>query len=202
VFEGAADPARSDEHGRRDAGEVCVLPFQFPHARYQTELSQLLALLAGFAAGPCPLGVTAAADYTEATSGELRFTRPNAPANGAEIAAAASRSRGDSGPICALWDGPAGRESRLASSAMPIYEFRCANCGETFEELVPAEGTTLACPACGSVDSERVLSNVSPPGRLPRGAKVRDSESRRREREAARRDRISEAQKARRGGGS
>jgi len=85
---------------------------------------------------------------------------------------------------------------------MPIYEFRCAGCGEVFEELVAGEGAAAACPACGSADSERVLSNVSPPGRLPRGAKVRDSESRRREREAARRDRIAEAQKARRGRGA
>ena len=85
---------------------------------------------------------------------------------------------------------------------MPIYEFECAQCGCRFEELVASGAGTPACPDCGSIDTERLLSPVSPPGRLPRGAKMRDSESRRREREAARQERIGEAQKARRKAGS
>lgn len=46
----------------------------------------------------------------------------------------------------------------------------------------------------------RLISYVAPPGRLPRGAKVRDSEARRGEREAARRGRLAETAKLRAAG--
>jgi putative FmdB family regulatory protein len=75
---------------------------------------------------------------------------------------------------------------------MPIYEFECEGCGERFEELVAADADGVECPACGATRSRRLLSNVSPPGRQPRGAAVRSDESRRGEREAARVDRIAE----------
>ena len=77
---------------------------------------------------------------------------------------------------------------------MPIYEFECEECGARFEELVAA-GADAPCPACGAPRAHRLISNVSPPGRQPRGARVRSEESRRREREAARRDRIAEHRK-------
>jgi putative FmdB family regulatory protein len=80
---------------------------------------------------------------------------------------------------------------------MPIYEFECAKCGGRFEELIDSDAPAPACPSCGAIQARRILSPVSPPGRVPHGAKVRDSESRRREREAARSERISEARKAR-----
>ncbi|HEU5142253.1 MAG TPA: zinc ribbon domain-containing protein [Solirubrobacterales bacterium] len=69
---------------------------------------------------------------------------------------------------------------------MPIYEFECKGCGRRFEELVHAEATDLACPDCGSTRTSRLLSPVSPPGRQPRGHRVRSDEARRREREASR----------------
>jgi putative FmdB family regulatory protein len=75
---------------------------------------------------------------------------------------------------------------------MPIYEFECEGCGERFEELVAAGADGVECAACGSGSTRRLLSNVSPPGRQPRGAAVRADESRRGEREAARKDRIAE----------
>ncbi len=83
---------------------------------------------------------------------------------------------------------------------MPIYEFECEECGARFEELVAAESEAPACPECGSGRARRLLSNVSPPGRQPRGAAVRSDESRRREREAARQDRIAESRKKRAAG--
>ncbi len=83
---------------------------------------------------------------------------------------------------------------------MPIYEFECEECGARFEELVAAGATAPACPACGSARTRRLISNVSPPGRQPRGAGVRSDESRRREREAARQDRITESRKRRAAG--
>ncbi|HEU5062188.1 MAG TPA: zinc ribbon domain-containing protein [Solirubrobacterales bacterium] len=86
-----------------------------------------------------------------------------------------------------------------APSLMPIYEFECEECGARFEELV-ATGGGSACPTCGSERTRRLYSEVSPPGRQPRGAKVRSDESRRRERESARQQRLSESRKRRAAG--
>lgn len=86
------------------------------------------------------------------------------------------------------------------ASQMPIYEFECKECGERFEELVAAGAVDVACPQCDATEARRLLSNVSPPGRQPRGAAVRSDESRRGEREAARVDRIAESRKKRAAG--
>lgn len=82
---------------------------------------------------------------------------------------------------------------------VPIYEFECEECGACFEELVAA-GAAASCPQCGSKRTRRLYSQVSPPGRQPRGAGVRSDESRRGEREAARQDRLSESRKRRAAG--
>ena len=82
---------------------------------------------------------------------------------------------------------------------MPIYEFECEGCGEVFEELVAA-GAAAPCPECGSERTRRLMSTVSPPGRTPRGAAVRSDESRRREKVAARENRITESRKRRAAG--
>lgn len=79
---------------------------------------------------------------------------------------------------------------------MPIYEFECEACGARFEELVAA-GAAVACGECGSERTRRLYSSVAPPGRQPRGAGVRSDESRRREREAARQDRMADSRKRR-----
>jgi putative FmdB family regulatory protein len=84
---------------------------------------------------------------------------------------------------------------------MPIYEFECEQCERRFEELVAGGTDRAPCPRCGSPQTRRLLSSVSPPARQPRGARVRDSESRRREREAARSERLAEGQKNRAAGG-
>jgi putative FmdB family regulatory protein len=83
---------------------------------------------------------------------------------------------------------------------MPIYEFECEECAARFEELVAAGAADVGCPECGSARTRRLISNVSPPGRQPRGAAVRSDESRRREREAARGDRIAESRRKRAAG--
>lgn len=80
---------------------------------------------------------------------------------------------------------------------MPIYEFECEECGERFEDLVAPGAVGLACTECGSTRTRRLMSGVSPPGRQPRGAKVRSGESQRSEREAARHDRIAESNQRR-----
>lgn len=83
---------------------------------------------------------------------------------------------------------------------MPIYEFECEECGDRFEELVLADADAVACPHCGSERARRLLSQVSPPGRQPRGARVRSNESMRREREAARGERLAETRRKRAAG--
>jgi putative FmdB family regulatory protein len=82
---------------------------------------------------------------------------------------------------------------------MPIYEFQCGDCGARFEELVGAEAAA-ACTACGSERTRRLYSQVSPPGRQPRGAGVRSNESQRREKEAGRQERLAQSKKRRAAG--
>jgi putative FmdB family regulatory protein len=88
---------------------------------------------------------------------------------------------------------------RTTMPRMPIYEFECESCAARFEELV-AIGQFASCPACGSERTRRLYSEVAPPSRQPRGAGVRSDESRRRERESARQDRIAESRKRRAAG--
>jgi len=80
---------------------------------------------------------------------------------------------------------------------MPIYEFECGECGERFEELASSSEAGGTCPSCGSREARRLFSPVSPPGRRPRGAKVRSGEAQRREREAARGERLAETKRKR-----
>jgi len=43
---------------------------------------------------------------------------------------------------------------------MPIYEYRCAECGERFELFVRSSSkqTVPACPKCGSPKVEKAIS--------------------------------------------
>ncbi len=43
---------------------------------------------------------------------------------------------------------------------MPLYEYRCAQCGEEFEKLVRSffGSKDVTCPACGSKSVERLIS--------------------------------------------
>ncbi len=47
---------------------------------------------------------------------------------------------------------------------MPIYEFKCSACSEFFEVLVmksDSEDQTVTCPACKSLEFERVVSRTN-----------------------------------------
>jgi putative FmdB family regulatory protein len=70
---------------------------------------------------------------------------------------------------------------------MPLYDFRCAECGERFEARV-AYDERPPCPACGARGSERLLSSFAGPFTIrPRGREARRSDATRRAREEQRR---------------
>jgi putative FmdB family regulatory protein len=43
---------------------------------------------------------------------------------------------------------------------MPIYEYRCSDCGKKFQALVgmTAEPDEIKCPACGSTKADKLVS--------------------------------------------
>lgn len=46
---------------------------------------------------------------------------------------------------------------------MPMYEYRCSACGHDFETLV-RNGSTPACPQCGSTALDKQVSAPTAPG--------------------------------------
>ncbi len=51
------------------------------------------------------------------------------------------------------------QDRSLYASGMPIYEYLCADCSDTFEELVSISGgSSVRCPSCDSDTVTRLLS--------------------------------------------
>ncbi|ARU30249.1 FmdB family transcriptional regulator [Sulfuriferula sp. AH1] len=48
---------------------------------------------------------------------------------------------------------------------MPIYDYRCNNCDKTFELLVRST-TVFACPQCGSLQLEKLVSMPAPKSKI------------------------------------
>ena len=46
---------------------------------------------------------------------------------------------------------------------MPIYEYRCTECGEEFQELIlsRADQQNIKCRACGSADVTKLMSGAA-----------------------------------------
>jgi putative FmdB family regulatory protein len=44
---------------------------------------------------------------------------------------------------------------------MPLYEYRCEECQETFEKLVRAFREEVSCPACASGQVEKLISGFT-----------------------------------------
>jgi putative FmdB family regulatory protein len=86
--------------------------------------------------------------------------------------------------------------------SVPLYEFDCQICGARFEEIVPA-GCTAPCPACGGERVVRTFSQIASQG-VPVGMTGRaaaDSDARRKEREAQKKERFVSERKRKRGEG-
>lgn len=47
---------------------------------------------------------------------------------------------------------------------MPLYDYTCKKCGQTFELLVTS-ATTLACPHCGSGRLQQLIGAPAAPGK-------------------------------------
>jgi len=45
---------------------------------------------------------------------------------------------------------------------VPIYDFACTSCDETFEELLRSDAPPPACPSCGT-ETKRLLSTFLTP---------------------------------------
>lgn len=41
---------------------------------------------------------------------------------------------------------------------MPLFEFKCRECGTTFEKIVPSSTTAVVCKECESPKVEKLLS--------------------------------------------
>ncbi|HHT05416.1 MAG TPA: zinc ribbon domain-containing protein [Hydrogenispora sp.] len=56
---------------------------------------------------------------------------------------------------------------------MPIYEFSCSQCAHQFEELCKSHTEEIACPKCGSKETNRLFSPFAVTG----GSKISGSSS-------------------------
>lgn len=83
---------------------------------------------------------------------------------------------------------------------MALLEFECESCGVRFEELVSG-AASVACPECGSEEVRRLYSPIgaAPKVSMSRAAQ-KDSNLRRSEREAARKEKFVERRKKAREG--
>lgn len=56
---------------------------------------------------------------------------------------------------------------------MPIYEFRCLKCGNTFDKLFknPSDKVEIKCPKCKSESFERIISKTNYVMRTGKGGK-------------------------------
>ena len=44
---------------------------------------------------------------------------------------------------------------------MPIYEYKCEACEHVFEQLVLRSDETVACPACDSMETQKLMSSAA-----------------------------------------
>jgi putative FmdB family regulatory protein len=84
---------------------------------------------------------------------------------------------------------------------MPLYDFACDGCGQTFEALAKP-GEAPACPACGDERTRRLYTPIAPPLKLElRGRAARESNARRADREFRRKEAFKAERRKKREGG-
>jgi len=99
----------------------------------------------------------------------------------------ASHSRGPSPPFIPRGgSGPVGRlrpvrdrhrmypsrREQVSRLAMPIYEYQCRGCGHVFEHLVLSSSAAAKCPACDSVQLDRLISACAISSEISREANL------------------------------
>jgi putative FmdB family regulatory protein len=47
---------------------------------------------------------------------------------------------------------------------MPIYEYKCNDCGEEFEKLVMKKNQEIECPKCGTKKCEKEIFSIRDDG--------------------------------------
>jgi len=47
---------------------------------------------------------------------------------------------------------------------MPVYEYKCDDCGKVYEELVFSSDEVVPCPDCKSKNSHKLVSLISAKG--------------------------------------
>lgn len=52
---------------------------------------------------------------------------------------------------------------------MPLFEYKCEDCGTAFEKIVPTSSTAVVCKSCSSPKVEKLLSTFAVGG-TPRSA--------------------------------
>ncbi len=62
---------------------------------------------------------------------------------------------------------------------MPLYEYRCNDCGEAFEKMVPFSEASKAppCPVCQSQDTKKLISSFASKGASLSGGSISTSSS-------------------------
>lgn len=84
----------------------------------------------------------------------------------------------------------------VRSLLMPIYEFRCEECGARFEGLYPAGTQSVACRECESERTARVLSAPGAPLHLVKTpAEARKQERKNAQLQASAKARFKEARR-------
>jgi putative FmdB family regulatory protein len=54
---------------------------------------------------------------------------------------------------------------------MPIYEYRCDDCGKVFEEILSDTSIkSLPCPSCNSKKTEKLMSRIGAVGKGKSGS--------------------------------
>lgn len=51
---------------------------------------------------------------------------------------------------------------------MPIFEYRCTDCGTGFEKLVRRETEVVSCPSCAGAHLEQQYSTFAAKGEAPK----------------------------------